>query len=29
VRAYAERFEWGPTTAGQIRKFRSILGRSE
>jgi teichuronic acid biosynthesis glycosyltransferase TuaC len=29
VRAYAEGFEWGPTTAGQIRMFRSILGRSE
>ena len=27
VRAYAERFAWGPTTAGQIRLFRSILGR--
>lgn len=25
VRAYAERFDWGPTTAGQIRLFRSIL----
>jgi teichuronic acid biosynthesis glycosyltransferase TuaC len=25
VRAYAERFGWGPTTAGQIRLFRSIL----
>jgi teichuronic acid biosynthesis glycosyltransferase TuaC len=25
VRAYAERFAWGPTTAGQIRMFRSIL----
>jgi glycosyltransferase involved in cell wall biosynthesis len=25
VRAYAERFAWGPTTAGQIRLFRSIL----
>lgn len=25
VRAYAERFGWGPTTAGQIRMFRSIL----
>jgi glycosyltransferase involved in cell wall biosynthesis len=24
VRAYAERFAWGPTTAGQIRLFRSI-----
>lgn len=29
VRAYAERFEWGPTTAGQLRLFRSILGRSD
>jgi teichuronic acid biosynthesis glycosyltransferase TuaC len=29
VRAYAERFGWGPTTAGQIRMFRSILSRSE
>ena len=28
VRAYAERFEWGPTTAGQIRLFKSILGRA-
>jgi glycosyltransferase involved in cell wall biosynthesis len=28
VRAYALRFAWGPTTAGQIRTFRSILGRS-
>jgi glycosyltransferase involved in cell wall biosynthesis len=28
VRAYAERFAWGPTTAGQIRMFRSILCRS-
>jgi glycosyltransferase involved in cell wall biosynthesis len=27
VRAYAERFDWGPTTAGQLRLFRSILGR--
>jgi teichuronic acid biosynthesis glycosyltransferase TuaC len=27
VRAYAERFAWGPTTAGQIRLFRSILNR--
>ena len=27
VRAYAERFAWGPTTAGQIRLFRSILDR--
>jgi teichuronic acid biosynthesis glycosyltransferase TuaC len=25
VRAYAERFGWGPTTAGQIRLFRFIL----
>jgi teichuronic acid biosynthesis glycosyltransferase TuaC len=25
VRACAERFGWGPTTAGQIRLFRSIL----
>lgn len=25
VRAYAQRFDWGPTTAGQIRLFRSIL----
>lgn len=25
VRAYAERFGWGPTTAGQIQVFRSIL----
>ena len=25
VRAYAERFGWAPTTAGQIRVFRSIL----
>jgi glycosyltransferase involved in cell wall biosynthesis len=25
VRAYAERFAWGPTTAGQLRLFRSIL----
>jgi glycosyltransferase involved in cell wall biosynthesis len=29
VRAYAERFDWGPTTAGQIRLFRSVLGGSE
>ena len=28
VRAWAERFGWGPTTAGQIRLFRSILNRS-
>ena len=28
VRAYAERFAWGPTTAGQIRLFRSILARA-
>jgi glycosyltransferase involved in cell wall biosynthesis len=28
VRAYAERFDWGPTSAGQLRMFRSILGRS-
>jgi glycosyltransferase involved in cell wall biosynthesis len=28
VRAYAERFDWRPTTAGQIRLFQSILGRS-
>ena len=27
VRAHAERFAWGPTTAGQIRLFRSILPR--
>ena len=27
VRAHAERFAWGPTTAGQIRLFRSILAR--
>jgi glycosyltransferase involved in cell wall biosynthesis len=27
VRACAERFAWGPTTAGQIRLFRSILDR--
>lgn len=27
VRAYAERFDWGPTTAGQIRLFKSILNR--
>jgi teichuronic acid biosynthesis glycosyltransferase TuaC len=25
VRAYAERFDWGPTTARQLRLFRSIL----
>jgi teichuronic acid biosynthesis glycosyltransferase TuaC len=25
VRAYAERFDWGPTNAGQLRLFRSIL----
>jgi glycosyltransferase involved in cell wall biosynthesis len=25
VRAYAERFAWGPTTAGQLRLFRSVL----
>jgi glycosyltransferase involved in cell wall biosynthesis len=28
VRAYAEHFAWGPTTAGQIRLFRSILDRA-
>jgi glycosyltransferase involved in cell wall biosynthesis len=28
VRAYAGRFAWGPTTAGQIRLFRSILDPS-
>jgi glycosyltransferase involved in cell wall biosynthesis len=27
VRAYAERFAWAPTTAGQIRLFRSVLDR--
>ncbi len=27
VRSCAERFAWGPTTAGQIRLFRSILDR--
>ena len=27
VRAYAERFAWGPTTAGQLRLFRSVLHR--
>jgi glycosyltransferase involved in cell wall biosynthesis len=27
VRAYALRFGWGPTTAGQLRMFRSILNR--
>jgi teichuronic acid biosynthesis glycosyltransferase TuaC len=27
IRAYAERFGWGPTTAGQLRLFRSILTR--
>jgi glycosyltransferase involved in cell wall biosynthesis len=27
VRAHAEHFAWGPTTAGQIRLFRSILDR--
>jgi glycosyltransferase involved in cell wall biosynthesis len=29
VRAHAERFAWGPTTAGQIRLFRSILNRPD
>ena len=29
VRAYAERFAWGPTTAGQIRLFRSILADAD
>jgi teichuronic acid biosynthesis glycosyltransferase TuaC len=29
VRAYAERFDWGTTTAGQIRMVRSILSRSD
>jgi glycosyltransferase involved in cell wall biosynthesis len=29
VRAYAERFAWGPTTAAQIRLFRSILDRPD
>jgi teichuronic acid biosynthesis glycosyltransferase TuaC len=29
VRAYAEQFDWGPTTAGQIRMFRSILARAQ
>jgi teichuronic acid biosynthesis glycosyltransferase TuaC len=27
VRAYAERFAWGPTTAGQLLLFRSVLNR--
>jgi glycosyltransferase involved in cell wall biosynthesis len=27
VRAYAGRFDWGPTTAGQIRLFRSVLAK--
>ena len=27
VRAYAQRFDWSPTTAGQIRMFKSILDR--
>jgi teichuronic acid biosynthesis glycosyltransferase TuaC len=29
VRAYAERFGWGPTTAGQLRLFRSILAEHD
>lgn len=29
VRTYAERFGWGPTTAGQLRLFKSILRRPE
>jgi teichuronic acid biosynthesis glycosyltransferase TuaC len=29
IRAYAERFGWGPTTAGQMRLFRSILDRPD
>jgi hypothetical protein len=29
VRAYAERFAWGPTTAGQLSLFRSILDRRD
>jgi teichuronic acid biosynthesis glycosyltransferase TuaC len=27
TRAYAERFAWGPTTAGQLRLFKSVLDR--
>jgi teichuronic acid biosynthesis glycosyltransferase TuaC len=29
TRAYAERFGWGPTTAGQLRLFKSILDRRD
>jgi teichuronic acid biosynthesis glycosyltransferase TuaC len=29
IRAYAERFGWGPTTAGQLRLFRSVVTRPE
>jgi teichuronic acid biosynthesis glycosyltransferase TuaC len=29
IRTYAERFGWGPTTAGQLRLFRSILDRPD
>jgi hypothetical protein len=29
VRAYAERFGWGPTTDGQVRLLRSIVNRAD
>jgi glycosyltransferase involved in cell wall biosynthesis len=29
TRAYAERFAWGPTTAGQLRLFKSVLDRRD
>ena len=29
IRAYAERFGWGPTTAGQLRLFKSVLDRRD
>ena len=29
TRAYAERFGWGPTTAGQLRLFKSVLDRPD
>jgi teichuronic acid biosynthesis glycosyltransferase TuaC len=29
TRAYAERFGWGPTTAGQLRLFKSVLDRRD
>ncbi len=29
TRAYAKRFGWGPTTAGQLRLFKSVLDRRD